>query len=300
MEGPNALDPAAVQHTRWRIVFKPSLVSTGDDNNKPVSWKTLKPLDYSLPTSLNRWLSSWLNRWRPLLSTDDQGYVFLNKDGSAPVTSIRPVVVSLVRELTGQITPPHMFRTITVTHVYNSSSGNQDVLAALAETMATSVDILKRNYVMVDRLAASAKAQAAIDHLLSTPIKMDSDSANIVQGIPEHAAVRLTTATKNFNNRLTREVRPQRPVDGTGKRTRIPWTVQEEAALVKAVSVHGEGQWALILAHADYAHILTQRSNVDLKDKWRSLSRIKRARSKRIAVEAVEKDDSDDELELTL
>ncbi|KAG2728763.1 hypothetical protein I3843_01G214200 [Carya illinoinensis] len=50
------------------------------------------------------------------------------------------------------------------------------------------------------------------------------------------------------------------------------WTPEEEEALLAGVAKHGPGKWKNILKDPDFAPFLTQRSNIDLKDKWRNLS----------------------------
>lgn len=49
------------------------------------------------------------------------------------------------------------------------------------------------------------------------------------------------------------------------------WTPEEEAALRLGVAKYGPGKWRLIQRDPEYGPALTQRSNVDLKDKWRNL-----------------------------
>ncbi|EXB29696.1 Histone H1 [Morus notabilis] len=49
------------------------------------------------------------------------------------------------------------------------------------------------------------------------------------------------------------------------------WTEEEEEALLAGVAKHGPGKWTIIIKDPDFAHFLTHRTNVDLKDKWRNL-----------------------------
>ncbi|MFS7950047.1 putative transcription factor MYB-HB-like family [Helianthus anomalus] len=49
------------------------------------------------------------------------------------------------------------------------------------------------------------------------------------------------------------------------------WTLEEEAALSAGVYKYGTGKWKDILNDHQFAHCLINRSNVDLKDKWRNL-----------------------------
>ncbi|XP_044494890.1 telomere repeat-binding factor 4 [Mangifera indica] len=50
------------------------------------------------------------------------------------------------------------------------------------------------------------------------------------------------------------------------------WTDEEEKALLAGVAKHGRGKWKNILKDPEFASFLTNRSNIDLKDKWRNLS----------------------------
>ncbi|RID57891.1 hypothetical protein BRARA_F01233 [Brassica rapa] len=50
------------------------------------------------------------------------------------------------------------------------------------------------------------------------------------------------------------------------------WTEDEEDALLGGVRKHGPGKWKNILRDPEFAAVLSLRSNIDLKDKWRNLS----------------------------
>ncbi|KAG9146893.1 hypothetical protein Leryth_005188 [Lithospermum erythrorhizon] len=50
------------------------------------------------------------------------------------------------------------------------------------------------------------------------------------------------------------------------------WTPEEAAALKSGVIKHGAGKWRTILKDPEFNSTLCQRSNVDLKDKWRNMS----------------------------
>lgn len=52
-------------------------------------------------------------------------------------------------------------------------------------------------------------------------------------------------------------------------RTRRLWTPEEEAKLIKGVNTYGRGNWALIRKKMH----LNERTNVELKDKWRNISK---------------------------
>ncbi|PWA58695.1 ulp1 protease family catalytic domain, Homeodomain-like protein [Artemisia annua] len=51
------------------------------------------------------------------------------------------------------------------------------------------------------------------------------------------------------------------------------WTTEEEEALCNGVAKHGSGKWKILLSDLQFASSLVNRSNTDLKNKWRSLSK---------------------------
>ncbi|KAL2462552.1 Telomere repeat-binding factor 5 [Forsythia ovata] len=53
---------------------------------------------------------------------------------------------------------------------------------------------------------------------------------------------------------------------------KVKWTSEEEEALKAGVVKHGTGKWKNILRDPQFAPYLTNRSNIDLKDKWRNMS----------------------------
>ncbi|CAI9280974.1 unnamed protein product [Lactuca saligna] len=53
---------------------------------------------------------------------------------------------------------------------------------------------------------------------------------------------------------------------------RQKWTPEEEKALFDGVGKHGQGKWKVILTDPQFASALANRSNIDLKDKWRNVS----------------------------
>ncbi|XP_009795175.1 telomere repeat-binding factor 4 [Nicotiana tabacum] len=80
---------------------------------------------------------------------------------------------------------------------------------------------------------------------------------------------------------------------------KVKWTSEEEGALKAGVAKHGTGRWKNILRDPEFARFLTNRSNIDLKDKWRNMgfstaaqgskdkSRFSRARPKTISALAL-------------
>ena len=61
-----------------------------------------------------------------------------------------------------------------------------------------------------------------------------------------------------------------------GKKKHNPWSVEETVALINGVNQTGIGKWADIkrLDDPGISDVLANRSAVDLKDKWRNLTRV--------------------------
>ncbi|KAF8045509.1 hypothetical protein N665_4783s0005 [Sinapis alba] len=53
---------------------------------------------------------------------------------------------------------------------------------------------------------------------------------------------------------------------------KVKWTEDEEDAFLAGVRKHGPGKWKNILRDPEFAGVLSLRSNINLKDKWRNLS----------------------------
>ncbi|CAA7043048.1 unnamed protein product [Microthlaspi erraticum] len=53
---------------------------------------------------------------------------------------------------------------------------------------------------------------------------------------------------------------------------KLKWTAEEEEALLAGIKKHGPGKWKNILRDPEFSDQLINRSNIDLKDKWRNLS----------------------------
>ncbi|PKI39880.1 hypothetical protein CRG98_039720 [Punica granatum] len=53
---------------------------------------------------------------------------------------------------------------------------------------------------------------------------------------------------------------------------KLKWTAEEEEALLAGIAKYGPGKWKNILRDPEFAPSLVNRSNIDLKDKWRNLS----------------------------
>ncbi len=68
---------------------------------------------------------------------------------------------------------------------------------------------------------------------------------------------------------IVQEDSPRANKTAKGHRQRVKWTDQEIENLVRGVKECGEGHWKEIMAKYTFVN----RSNIDLKDKWRNLTR---------------------------
>ncbi|CAM8907968.1 unnamed protein product [Rhodiola kirilowii] len=53
---------------------------------------------------------------------------------------------------------------------------------------------------------------------------------------------------------------------------KLKWTAEEEEALLAGIDKHGTGKWKNILRNTEFSSALKNRSNIDLKNKWRNMS----------------------------
>ncbi|CAL9218936.1 unnamed protein product [Arabidopsis halleri] len=51
------------------------------------------------------------------------------------------------------------------------------------------------------------------------------------------------------------------------------WTVEEEEALLAGIAKHGSGKWSNIVDDPEFAAQLLNRTNINLKDKWRNMKK---------------------------
>merc|ERR1712216_968655 len=82
-----------------------------------------------------------------------------------------------------------------------------------------------------------------------------------------------TMAKRTKSARKAAKLKPSAPRQRTPARKGYKvWTEPEKVALTAGVAKYGPGQWKKILDDPAFGPKLTNRSNVDLKDKWRGAS----------------------------
>lgn len=149
--------------------------------------------------------------------------------------------------------------TAVATKVTAKKSGNCPVTTIKATIVARgeSISLARRACASAKRLREEARlkfeSQGPADH--------DADQAAFTSLFDSSAATRANVSqNKSKRNK------------------RVKWTTDEVNALRDGVLKHGQGRWAVILR--DYAHAFhPARISVDLKDKWRNLSKSQRISS---------------------
>lgn len=118
-----------------------------------------------LPASLYPLLEEWLSQWREIFNPIHP-YVFTQLNGK-PLTdnSLYHYFRKRVYRLTGKAFTPHMVRDSIVTH-FKLSGASDQVLAALAELMAHSLEMQRKIY---DRRTPQQKVAPALEALQSLP-----------------------------------------------------------------------------------------------------------------------------------
>ena len=265
----------------WRMWFNPQNikalliplleeedVSTSSFNpRKMPAWKTDQPLEFDLPPTVSCFLSEFVRQWRPILmdqSVLQHDFLFTNPDGSAPLEDINGIVKCVTMELTGKETSAHLFRSISATHLFNHSKYAEELLPSLARCMNNSVDTVRKHYILPDRLEDARRVQSSLDRVLAVPTRASQ--------IIEAETTSQPPTVRPFSAKESGSVRAH---SSSGKRVRLEWNEQELDALSRGVAKHGEGAWTRILRDADLGPLLRQRTNADLKDRWRSSKRRK-------------------------
>lgn len=134
----------------------------------------------------------------------------------------------------------------------------------------------------------AARRSLAVTVAVLNDVGEDSDSELSEDVMPSsfngsHHHRRLSTHGVSVHSR---EDAGGNGLSGGSKKKHNPWTLEETLALVEGVNQAGIGKWAEIkrLNCPGIAAVLESRSAVDLKDKWRNLTRV--ARLPKVALKA--------------
>ena len=125
--------------------------------------------------------------------------------------------------------------------------------------------------VNIDTSSGDDTRMAAVEKLAAEQLANDATKSSAVQSNGSATASHFSgTESADIMSvddlwRPSTEWRKKGAVKVAGKQ---PWTNVEEEQVYRGVLAHGVGNWALI--HTDY---VPTRSNVDIKDKWRTMKR---------------------------
>lgn len=144
--------------------------------------------------------------------------------------------------------------------------------------------------VTVEKLSENDEQKS---NVVKSPTKQNTQSAAATDSVSERPQAAGDESSTSNNNKSNIEIsgdetdtdsididdedwwRPSsKRAKGVG--TKKPWSTLEEELVYKGVQKHGIGNWALI-----HANFLRNRSNVDIKDKWRTM--IRQGRLKELA-----------------
>lgn len=129
------------------------------------------------------------------------------------------------------------------------------------------------------------KAKANKKDILQQPSKLSSFQQQLHNPKRKRSG---TSQSKKVKNVTMKSVTPQKmervagicPSSFHGNSTKPscsgrggPWSTEEVEALTLGVNHYGEGTWRTILDDSKYSTILQNRTNADLKDKWRVMCR---------------------------
>ena len=256
----------------WRVVVAPSALQSHP-------WKTLAAVEYELGEPLNRFVSHFVSKQRPLLANSTNRFLFVSSCGGTQLTDIRTVVTSVCLGLVGKEPSPHLFRSIAVTHALNANGDSDSLISSFASSMATSVDTIRRHYLVRDPVLDARTAQRAIARVLS------NSRSKQIRDEP------MSTALSHFAARIKSPTPPNRQHLQLGKRFRLFWSA-EEAALVLGVQKYGPGAWKEILCDIELKPLLLSRTSADLKDKWRGITRERKRIASRPLITNMDDDDS--------
>ena len=107
----------------------------------------------------------------------------------------------------------------------------------------------------------------------------DSDSDLSEDGLPMSGSLHVRrNSTGGHHNHTSSTHHRQSHGSSLSKKKHNPWSLEETLALVEGVRLAGVGKWAEIkrLPVPAVADLLETRTPVDLKDKWRNLTRVAR------------------------
>ena len=141
-----------------------------------------------------------------------------------------------------------------------TSFGDKFVHAAIDEGVSRG-DLFHRNgqYRYATQVRSPVRQQVAEEEEESDEGSEDEDAEDEADGSDEEASQRAGSGSGSGN--------------ASSSRRKVEWTTDESEALEGGVEKYGVGNWRAIKNDSEFGPLLLNRTNVMLKDKWRTLSR---------------------------
>lgn len=134
----------------------------------------------------------------------------------------------------------------------------------------------KRGEPVVEVVKSPKKTIIASRPTAQTVNFSDSEIETASESTPQYTDTKsrfalVTLPKANF----PKSIKSEKPAAATavfaGPKQRVAWNIEEEQALIRGVTRYGEGKWKEILSDPELGPVFRERSNVQLKDKFRNM-----------------------------
>ncbi|KAL9232272.1 hypothetical protein vseg_007400 [Gypsophila vaccaria] len=127
-----------------------------------------------------------------------------------------------------------------------------------------------------DAVKENSRGYSSLDHGIQNKVRNQNllepnDTSHTLDWDDEIEKARLGSPL--LNPKALRSFSPFQYRNLQRRRERKMWTPQEEDALREGVQKYGKGNWKMILTDNKFRQVFQGRIEVDLKDKWRNLTR---------------------------
>jgi len=118
---------------------------------------------------------------------------------------------------------------------------------------------------------SDAENPSKINKRKETPVTSENESVKI-----KKSKIKSTSSTASVSAAAADTEEDDADIAKRQKRERKQWSAEEVQCVKDGVAKHGAGSWKAIKDDRDYADVLTNRSTVDIKDKYRNLVKYQR------------------------
>jgi len=185
---------------------------------------------------------------------DQLAAIISNCESAKPEADFNKVILKcrrMLQKIMNGMSEPFLFQAAQVIcrQLESSSSNNNDDRCDISDEKVADT---------IEQLSDSDDTSEAIQ------------SAQLASPLPKEKSLVAGSKTTKISSvddiwRPSTKWRKKGARKGTGK---LPWSTVEEELVYQGVLAHGVGNWALV--HTDF---VPNRTNVDIKDKWRTMKR---------------------------